>query len=92
MTTDKNGQELRDGDLVMVPCRISRVTGQSPRSRNLDLVTVYPPDDGSPAVLSLSSAQVVKGMQLPVDPHVKAVLDRARQETPQTPRSESTLR
>lgn len=62
MVHDKNGQELREGDLVIVPCRVTRL------GVYLDLLTVDFAPGFNPSVLHLHPLQVTKGMQIPGRP------------------------
>lgn len=65
MPVDKNGLELKEGDIVILPCRVTGLTGDGYRENDLAIETIHPAPNGSAAVFEVNSRVVVKGMQIP---------------------------
>lgn len=65
MPVDKNGLDLKVGDIVILPCRVTALTGDGYRENDLALETLDPAPNGSAASFEVNSRVVVKGMQIP---------------------------
>lgn len=65
MMKDKNGLDLNEGDIVIIPCRVVAYTGDGYREKEFTVETLEPAPSGNVAVFEVCGSQIIKGMQLP---------------------------